>query len=752
MGRARRTKEALHQSTSTIHDGGRYSGDLAGIRDDITHEEVGSQAHKARMVDYGIGRLAFASPPRTNLTVRFDNYCDVCNHRLEAHLEPNNDRSEPCRGKSKSGRCGCSEYHPGGGSHTDMKGNITVQSDIPPDGDGRDRQICIWGLMRHELCHELYTDRQVWENFLRDQQHRAENEDDPFYKKRKDIFNIIEDGRIETIESALEPASYRYIHGLNLLHPRVPRPGSTEVQARDGEYIVPRGYTALDADGNELSSIRDAVHPLTGEEISMLHVPAGTRLDPWGPRPVSLTHQMERALLASSVPGFEPGNLHPDVRAALDECMPHIQAGIRGPETAEEMARKHGASTQEAHDRAQEIYEILKKHNLLPIPEEEKGGGGGTRPTKDDEIGDKPSGTKKGDGEDGEKEDDEGGGDGEDEDDDESDDEGDSEGGAGGGGASYDAEGELPETSDQDILDDLRDEVEQDMEADRAREEAEAEDRRSDRDLNSEDIKTGDRVFSQSQLEEDIFSNNDGRQALEDEQTELRSLGEDLASELRLLQASNQRMVSGELRGRIDPRRLSAGMAGSPYIRQARLLPREDSIEVSLVIDRSGSVGGDSEDQYRMAVMCGHAAEITGVPMGIYGYSNDDRDVHQYTYKEPDSSSLTGLGAIFKTGDGGTPTGEAVAFHRDKLQARGARQKIMVIVTDGDPNNREDTVRQVEEARAAGIQVVGVGFRFPGGDSPSMNKIFGEGGWVNVNQYSEVPEMVSTLILGAVGK
>jgi hypothetical protein len=249
-------------------------------------------------------------------------------------------------------------------SYTDMNGNVTVYTGWPPDdveeerrreilrrlGMAEDswdenlpalRELTAQGLLRHEVNgHEKRTDPEVFCQFRRD----GKKLDPIVAGQIHGIWNTLEDGMIEERIRTEEPGAYRYISALNAIYPRV---GQTTAATEDERWPFQGDWKPADANGKPLK-----LGP-NGEVI----VPKGTRTSPWGAKPISLRDQMRAALLAEAVPEFAPGELHPEVQAALDEVRPFIDASVRG-------------NSADCVANAYKIHALLLKRNLLPDADE----------------------------------------------------------------------------------------------------------------------------------------------------------------------------------------------------------------------------------------------------------------------------------------------------------------------------------------------------------------------------------------------
>lgn len=96
------------------------------------------------------------------------------------------------------------------------------------------------------------------------------------------------------------------------------------------------------------------------------------------------------------------------------------------------------------------------------------------------------------------------------------------------------------------------------------------------------------------------------------------------------------------------------------------------------------------------------------------------------------------------TESGSTPLAEAIwPAAGDVLAAKGQR-KVLVIVTDGDPDNQTQAKGMVERCRATGIEVFCIGFGSI--REPVMNTVFGEGNWKFLTELGAMRDALSQLV------
>lgn len=793
-----------------------------------TPDDIGSEAHRRRLEAYARARLA-----RGDINLTLSHFCASCRHEYEAH------KNGSCVGDSSSFQvddsCPCDKYHPGGGSFTDMQGNITIQSDVPPEGTLPEREIAMRGLLRHELCHEMYTDQNTFNVFVEELKRMQGSGQEVTATQLKEIWNILEDGMIEERERFHNPGSYMYISGLNRVHPRV---GESAVLDEEMRVPAPEGYTAEDAHGNPLTNIVEEQDPMTGEMRKVLIVPAGTEISPWGEKPLSLEQQARSAILAESVPEFSPGALHPDVQAALDECQEHIDLGVRGNSAdciarayeVHKIMRERGLMredlTDEERKAIQELQEAFGEMRASsPDGGEEEGqgggqggegsggalqpangmpGGGGMSDELKEQLSGEGSGSEKSDQEKegqgsggGDKSDQEGkeSGQGEsqqgqagdsadsgqgqpgegqsggrqpqvDADGKVTGNDSDNSSSQGGGGnfGGHDPSAPLPKSArddaeksgrgrvDGDKLKDMLDEAERDLKSDTSRQAAadRARINKGQVEANEYGLPPGQSAVSQSEITKAV--KNQGTKALPTEQGQLQQMGRKLSRRLERIKHESIGSRRYQERGTIDARRLSKVMNFDNRVFEQRGRKMNVDMEIDVSIDRSGSVTGDTEantNQYRMAKMCAYAAKTARVPISIYGWSGDGwgNSASHFAYKESHSDDVSGVDGMFQTGGGSTPTGAGVGFSRARLRRSRAKEKVMVVVTDGAANDVDQAREEVERARKDGIKVVGLAIGVGRGVSAeSMDQTFGKNNWQPIQDYTDAPNVVASII------
>ena len=164
---------------------------------------------------------------------------------------------------------------------------------------------------------------------------------------------------------------------------------------------------------------------------------------------------------------------------------------------------------------------------------------------------------------------------------------------------------------------------------------------------------------------------------------------------------------------------------------------RVSSLEVTVSIDASGSMGTTINIARDMvATMFKGIEGVKGINLEaiIWGGGNQGNVGISVINNIKQCKSIR-----VHNGYGGTPTPFAVEYSVRTIERRKGRNKLLVIITDGSPSGSGDGYRdayqltydEVKRARGKNIGVFGM---FIGGyESDHMNRLFGKGGYMVVN-------------------
>ena len=160
----------------------------------------------------------------------------------------------------------------------------------------------------------------------------------------------------------------------------------------------------------------------------------------------------------------------------------------------------------------------------------------------------------------------------------------------------------------------------------------------------------------------------------------------------------------------IDSSRIWQGrLGGNIFIREDEGIDVNAAVEI--VIDRSGSMQYLIGQAVQAAVATMLAFDVPGLKTQVSvfpWYSSGDEGVAVVKRWDESPKQLAGRVASIST-DGGTPMAEAILFAASDVIRREETLKIVLVVTDGEPNDRDATKYVIERARADGITVVGLG-------------------------------------------
>lgn len=131
---------------------------------------------------------------------------------------------------------------------------------------------------------------------------------------------------------------------------------------------------------------------------------------------------------------------------------------------------------------------------------------------------------------------------------------------------------------------------------------------------------------------------------------------------------------------------------------------------VMILFDRSGSMSGEAITIAKQASLAvAHALErIPDVAVAVAAFPGHRNDVLPVVRFGEVTTRTTGRFASLNA-SGGTPMTEGIWYGLDELLARPEPRKLLMVVTDGQPNNQRTTVQALAIARTAGVETYGIG-------------------------------------------
>lgn len=191
-----------------------------------------------------------------------------------------------------------------------------------------------------------------------------------------------------------------------------------------------------------------------------------------------------------------------------------------------------------------------------------------------------------------------------------------------------------------------------------------------------------------------------------------------------LVQASqNRRPVHKASGNRIDGRKLSRLATGDARVFVRNQAKRSPNTAIHLLVDGSGSMSAIPDDkncrpinlamEAAMALALAMDA-ITGVNLAVtrfpYGDTDDVVPLLRHGQKVRSQAS-----AFLPITDGGTPLHSALWYAAAALLSTREQRKIIMVLTDGQPDDVDATRAIIRRCEATGIELVGVGIFYDTG-------------------------------------
>ena len=154
----------------------------------------------------------------------------------------------------------------------------------------------------------------------------------------------------------------------------------------------------------------------------------------------------------------------------------------------------------------------------------------------------------------------------------------------------------------------------------------------------------------------------------------------------------------------------------------------------TILLDRSGSMDGCIKMAAEVSVACAQALErISKVKTSIEMFPGSSHNTQTLqAFGESARQIQKRVQDVYACG--GTPLAEAIAEVVPKLMAQRVTKRVLLIVTDGEPNNVESAMRALEHARKSDIEVMGIGIGYGGSSIKRMVPAS-----VAINEASELP-------------
>lgn len=205
-----------------------------------------------------------------------------------------------------------------------------------------------------------------------------------------------------------------------------------------------------------------------------------------------------------------------------------------------------------------------------------------------------------------------------------------------------------------------------------------------------------------------------------------------------LLTYKRNLVIKGKTRGRVNCKVLGSAEVNENMNRifKQTLKSPSNEVVVSILGDLSGSMSGKKvsllkETTLAMALVM----EALDIPFEILGFNDvpsqamnnfssqmedltrfnrTQNKLRKYIFKSFDTKSLFGISLMEASGS--NPDGEALSWAASRLQTRGEKRKILLVLSDGQPaSDGDDSIlcsdlkRRIEELRKNKIECIGIG-------------------------------------------
>ncbi|MBT7071953.1 MAG: hypothetical protein HN855_07530 [Anaerolineae bacterium] len=232
----------------------------------------------------------------------------------------------------------------------------------------------------------------------------------------------------------------------------------------------------------------------------------------------------------------------------------------------------------------------------------------------------------------------------------------------------------------------------------------------------------------------------------DDYDQQAQSIGKRLGQRLERLKASIKQKQRHQTSGRMDRKRFKRAVAGSRAVYIQSKDVDVTSLAVSVNVDMSGSMGGSigSGQLFGAVSAISAAMETLKADYGVNAFGSTTQLVKSIGDKE---FSLETRKFFATTSLGGTVGAASIASASLSLESNPAVNKIAFVLTDGAFNDEEDVIHEVQKARKKGIIPFGMYFgTIRDAQKQTMDRIYGAGSWAQIETLEDLPTTAANRI------
>lgn len=189
------------------------------------------------------------------------------------------------------------------------------------------------------------------------------------------------------------------------------------------------------------------------------------------------------------------------------------------------------------------------------------------------------------------------------------------------------------------------------------------------------------------------------------------------------------------------------------FFTRTRLPSEEQKLAVGLLVDESGSMswGDRITHAKKTAIVLYDFCQSLQVPITIYGHSTGGRGVELYSYAEFDSIDTSDRYRLMDmSARGGNRDGAALRFVAEHLAKRREKQKLLIIISDGQPadtgyygTEAEADLRGIKkEYSKKGIKLFAAAI---GDDKENIKRIY-QDGFLDITKLEDLPKNMTLLV------